>query len=405
MERGKMQGMMEEFQRIYAQVDLDAVKENVRQIKAVLAPKTGVMCVVKADAYGQGAGAAAAALEELDAVSGFAVATAEEAVELRRKGIRKPVLVLGYTFPYSYEKLIRLDVRMAAFRYDTLEELSRIHMAMRQKDCSRKAKIHIKVDTGMSRIGITPDREGLAFVKKALGTEGIEVEGIFTHFARADERDKSSAQKQYFVFREFLRLLYEETGVDIPIKHCSNSAGIVEMPEANMDVVRPGIILYGLWPSPEVRQDLIRLTPALSLYSRVVYLKEIEKGTPVSYGGIFVAPKRMRVATIPAGYADGYPRGLSNKGYVLIHGKKAPVIGRVCMDQFMVDVSQIPETVMGDQVTLIGKDGEERITMEMLGDLSGRFNYELACDLGKRIPRIYTKDGSVLCTGDGHQVF
>ena len=257
----------------------------------------------------------------------------------------------------------------------------------------------------MSRIGITPDREGLAFVKKALGTEGIEVEGIFTHFARADERDKSSAQKQYFVFREFLRLLYEETGVDIPIKHCSNSAGIVEMPEANMDVVRPGIILYGLWPSPEVRQDLIRLTPALSLYSRVVYLKEIEKGTPVSYGGIFVAPKRMRVATIPAGYADGYPRGLSNKGYVLIHGKKAPVIGRVCMDQFMVDVSQIPETVMGDQVTLIGKDGEERITMEMLGDLSGRFNYELACDLGKRIPRIYTKDGSVLCTGDGHQVF
>ena len=405
MGRGKMQGMMEEFQRIYAQVDLDAVRENVRQIKAVLAPKTGIMCVVKADAYGHGAGAAAAALEEFDAVSGFAVATAEEAVDLRRKGIRKPVLVLGYTFPYSYEKLIRLNVRMAAFRYDTLEELSRIHMAMRQKDCSRKAKIHIKVDTGMSRIGITPDREGLAFVKKALGTEGIEVEGIFTHFARADERDKSSAQKQYYVFQEFLRLLYEETGVDIPVKHCSNSAGIVELPEANMDVVRPGIILYGLWPSPEVRQDLIRLTPALSLYSRVVYLKEIEKGTPVSYGGTFVAPKRMRVATIPAGYADGYPRGLSNKGYVLIHGKKAPVIGRVCMDQFMVDVSQIPETVMGDQVTLIGKDGEERITMEMLGDLSGRFNYELACDLGKRIPRIYTKDGSVLCTGDGHQVF
>ena len=397
--------MMEEFQRIYAQVDLDAVKENVRQIKAVLAPKTGVMCVVKADAYGHGALEIARELESRSRLFGFAVATAEEAVELRRKGIRKPVLVLGYTFPYSYEKLIRLDVRMAAFRYDTLEELSRIHMAMRQKDCSRKAKIHIKVDTGMSRIGITPDREGLAFVKKALGTEGIEVEGIFTHFARADERDKSSAQKQYFVFREFLRLLYEETGVDIPIKHCSNSAGIVEMPEANMDVVRPGIILYGLWPSPEVRQDLIRLTPALSLYSRVVYLKEIEKGTPVSYGGIFVAPKRMRVATIPAGYADGYPRGLSNKGYVLIHGKKAPVIGRVCMDQFMVDVSQIPETVMGDQVTLIGKDGEERITMEMLGDLSGRFNYELACDLGKRIPRIYTKDGSVLCTGDGHQVF
>ena len=364
-----------------------------------------MIAVIKADGYGHGAVPIARELEDFEGLWGFATATAEEAFVLRSMGVSAPVLVLGYAFPCCYERMIEEGVRITVFRRDTLAELSKACRELGKRGIRRKAKVHIKVDTGMNRIGIKPEEAEVSFVEQAFGTEGVEVEGIFTHFARADERDKSSAQKQYFVFREFLRLLYEETGVDIPIKHCSNSAGIVEMPEANMDVVRPGIILYGLWPSPEVRQDLIRLTPALSLYSRVVYLKEIEKGTPVSYGGIFVAPKRMRVATIPAGYADGYPRGLSNKGYVLIHGKKAPVIGRVCMDQFMVDVSQIPETVMGDQVTLIGKDGEERITMEMLGDLSGRFNYELACDLGKRIPRIYTKDGSVLCTGDGHQVF
>lgn len=396
---------MEEFQRIYARIDLDAIRENVERIKAILAPETGIMCVVKADAYGHGAVPVALELKKLSAVSGFAVATAEEAMELRQAGVKKPILVLGYTFPYSYEKLVREDVRMTVFRYDTLEQLSAAARNLHKEGRDAKAKIHIKVDTGMSRIGITPDGEGLLFVKKALETEEVLVEGIFTHFARADEKDKGPARKQFLVFQEFLRKIYEETGVVIPVKHCSNSAGAIEMPEANMDMVRPGIILYGLWPSAQVRQDLVKLTPALSLYSSIVYLKEIDQGTPVSYGGTFVAPKRMRVATIPVGYADGYPRGLSNKGYVLLHGKKAPVIGRVCMDQFMADVTEIPQAAVGDKVTLIGRDGKETITMEMLGDLSGRFNYELACDLGKRIPRFYTKDESFKYTGDGHQVF
>lgn len=397
--------MIEKFQRIYAEVNLDAVRENIRQIKANLAPGTKIMCVVKTDGYGHGAVPIAMELEEAECVSGFAVATAEEALELRRGGIQKPILILGYAFPYSYEKLMEEEVRMAVFRCDTLTELSVAYGRLKSKGIPQKAKVHIKVDTGMSRIGISPDTEGLTFVKRALETEGIEVEGIFTHFARADEADKSAAKEQLSRFEEFLREIRRETGTEIPIKHCANSAGIIEMPETDMDVVRAGIILYGLWPSPQVRKDLVKLTPVLSLRSQIIHIKDIEKGTPVSYGGTFTAPERMRVATVPAGYGDGYPRSLSGKGYVLLHGEKAPILGRVCMDQFMIDVSKIPQAALGDEVTLIGQDGAGQITMEMLGELSGRFNYELACDLGKRIPRIYTKDGSILCTGDHYQVF
>ena len=259
----------------------------------------------------------------------------------------------------------------------------------------KAAKVHIKVDTGMSRIGITPDDTGLRFVKEAMETPGIEIEGIFTHFARADEADKTSALKQLEVFQAFIGQIESKLGLTIPVKHCSNSAGIVEMPQANMDVVRPGIILYGLRPSDEVSQEIVALRPALSLHSHIVYVKEVQPGLSVSYGGTFTAQHKMRIATIPVGYGDGYPRMLSGKGYVLIHGKKAPILGRVCMDQFMVDVTDILNVKEGDPVTLIGTDGEETITAELLGDLSGRFNYELVCDLGRRIPRVYIQDGKI----------
>ena len=397
--------MREDYQRVYAEVRLDAVISNMDNMKVNIAPKTKMIAVIKTDGYGHGAIPIARELEGLDYLFGFAVATAEEALILRHVGIKKPILILGYTFPYSYEKLIEEEVRMAVFREDTLKELSEAAARLSERGIRKNAKVHIKVDTGMSRIGVRSDEKGLEFVKRTFETEGIEVEGIFTHFARADESDKTAAKKQLTEFREFIGRIEEKTGRKIPVKHCSNSAGIVEMPDANMDVVRAGITLYGLWPSNQVRKDIVKLSPALSLYSHIVYIKEIEAGTAVSYGGTYVADRVRRVATIPVGYGDGYPRGLSGKGHILIHGKKAPILGRVCMDQFMVDVTEIPEAAMGDRVTLIGREGQQEITMELLGELSGRFNYELACDITKRVPRVYTKGGEILYTKDYYQDF
>ena len=227
----------------------------------------------------------------------------------------------------------------------------------------------------------------------------IMVEGIFTHFARADEADKTSAEEQLALFEKMISML-EERGIRIPVKHCSNSAGIVELKEANMDMVRAGITLYGLWPSEEVRRDIIDLKPALSLITHVAYVKDLEAGRAISYGGTYVTKRPSRIATIPVGYADGYARGLSNKGAVLIHGKRAPICGRVCMDQFMVDVTDIPEVKMGDEVILIGSAGEETITMEEVGELSGRFNYEFVCNLGKRIPRVFRRNGKIIARKD-----
>ena len=218
---------------------------------------------------------------------------------------------------------------------------------------------------------------------------GLEIEGIFTHFARADEKDKTSALEQFERFTSFTKRLEEELSLEVPLKHCANSAAIMELPETGLDLVRAGIALYGLWPSEEMDKDRTALHPLFSLYSHLVYVKTVPAGTPVSYGGIYVTDKKRRIATVPVGYGDGYPRGLSEKGEVLVRGKRAPILGRVCMDQFMVDVTDIPEAGEGDLVTLVGVDGTECITMEELGTLSGRFNYELACDLGSRIPRVY----------------
>ena len=386
---------LERYARGYVTVNLDAIVSNMRHMKANLAEQTKMMGVIKTDGYGHGAIPIARQLENLDFVLGYAVATPEEAGLLRRAGIKKPILILGYTFPYCYEKLVEEQIRPAVFRYDALSALGEIAARM-----GKTIPVHIKVDTGMNRIGIRPDETGLAFVQKALETPGITVEGIFTHFARADETDKTAAKQQLVKFKNFCKEIQEKLGVRIPIQHCSNSAGIVEMRDANMDMVRAGITLYGLWPSDEVRQDIVKLTPALSWYTHISYIKEVEPGNAVSYGGTYTVEKPMRIATIPVGYGDGYPRGLSNKGYVLINGKKAPILGRVCMDQFMVDVTRIPEAKEGALVTLIGRDGEEQITMEKLGDLSGRFNYELACDIGKRIPRVYLEKGEIVETRD-----
>lgn len=369
--------------RVYATVNLDAIVKNLENMKKNIQEDTKIIAVLKADGYGHGAVPIAKHIEPLPYLWGIAVATVEEGMILRKNGITKPILILGYTFSDDYDTIIEQEMRPAVFTLKMARELSKA--AVRLK---KPAKIHIKIDTGMSRIGYRNLEQAVPEILEISALEGIEIEGIFTHFARADETDPAPAYQQMETFEQFIHAL-EEKGLSISVKHCSNSAGILRMKEANMNVVRAGIILYGLYPSDEVEKDLVPLEPAMELKSHIVYIKTLEPGVAVSYGGTYVTSRPTHVATIPVGYADGYCRGLSNKGFVLIHGKKAPILGRICMDQFMVDVTDIPEAQEADEVTLLGRDQKEQITMEELGNLSGRFNYEFACCISRRVPRIY----------------
>lgn len=372
--------------RVRADIDLDAVLYNMESMHKKLKPGTKIAAVVKADAYGHGAVEISRVLENLPYLWGYAVATSNEAMQLVEAGRKKPIIILGLSFPEQFEEIVENDLRPAVCTYETAQALSDI-AAEKNKVC----RIHIKVDTGMSRIGFQVTPESADTVARISKLPNIMIEGIFTHFARADESSKAPAYEQFKQFEKMIAMV-EEKGVQIPLKHCSNSAGIVEIPECNMDMVRAGITLYGLWPSEEVDKTKISLKPVMSLRSRVAYVKELLPGRQISYGGTFTVKKKMTVATVPVGYGDGYARGLSNKGWVLIKGQKAPICGRVCMDQCMVDVTDIPGVKIGDMVTLLGKDADEEITMEQLGELSGRFNYEFACLITPRVPRIYHKN-------------
>ena len=384
---------MRPYNRVYATVDLDAVVSNMKSMREALPATTGIMGVVKADGYGHGAVPVARAMDPY--VEGYAVSNIDEGISLRRHGIKKPILILGVTHSQRFEDLLRYDIQPAMFRLKEAKELS--ELAAEQ---GKKAKIHLALDTGMSRIGMQPDRESAKEAAQMAALYGIELEGLFTHFARADEADKSFYQTQFERYQEFLSYL-KEYGVTIPVRHCSNSAGIVENLDSNqMDMVRAGICIYGLYPSDEVDRNRVKLTPAMEIKSFITYIKEIAPGTPVSYGSTFVSEHAMRVATIPTGYADGYNRGLSNRGSVRIRGKRAKILGRICMDQFMVDVTDIPEAEEDDEVTLIGKDGEDEITVEEMAACFGGFHYEIICDIGKRVPRVYIQNGRIAGTKD-----
>lgn len=383
---------MKSYHRVYASVDLDAVVYNMESMKKNLDQKTGMIGVVKADGYGHGAVPIAKTIDPY--VTAYAVATADEALQLRRHGIRKSVLILGVTHPSRYEELIQEEICPAIFTMEQAMPLSDMAVKM-----GKSATIHLALDTGMSRIGMEPTEKGADLAAAIAGLPGIRIEGIFTHFAKADERNKQSADAQFTRYLEFLRLL-KERGVQIPLRHCSNSAGIIDMPYANLDLVRAGISIYGLYPSDEVLKTQVPLHPVMELKSFVTYVKTIQAGQEVSYGGTFAADHTMRVATIPVGYGDGYPRNLSGKGWVLINGKKAPILGRVCMDQFMADVTEIGDVQVDTPVTLIGKDGDLRIRVEDLAETAGGFHYEIICDIGKRVPRVYLQEGKVVGTKD-----
>ena len=381
---------MNKYTRVCAKIDLDAIEYNMEMMKKNIQDGTKIMAVLKADGYGHGAVQIAGLLEDKDYIWGYATATLDEAMAIRKKGIEKPILVLGTVFPDQWGAMIEHEIRMTLYREEVTREVSDLACRM-----DKDVHIHVKIDTGMSRIGLPVNEESVENIVRMSEMPHIKMEGLFTHFAKADETDKTFTKKQlsqYLWMKEKLA----ERGVTFPYYHCSNSAGIIDVPEANMDLVRAGISTYGLYPSEEVNKENVPLRPALELISHTAHVKWVEEGTPVSYGGTYITDRPTRLATIPVGYGDGYPRSLSNKGYVLIRGQKAPIRGRICMDQMMVDVTDIPDADCGDRVVLIGRDGDEFLPVETLSDLSGRFNYEFVCDLGKRIPREFIRHGEVV---------
>ncbi len=381
---------MRQFERAYAKIHLDRIEENMKAMQANLTPGTKIFGVVKADGYGHGAIPVAKTIDPY--VFAYAVATVEEAFQLRGHGITKDILILGVAPEGSFEEVIRQDICMTVFQMEKAEQISKLAISL-----GKKARVHIAVDTGMNRIGFTPTEHSADTVKDIAALPGIETCGLFTHFARADEFDKSYTEEQIQKFRMFKKFL-DERQVEIPITHCSNSAGIMDMMKANMDAVRAGITIYGLYPSDEVKKGQMKIRPAMELKSFITYIKEIEAGSAVSYGGTFVAEKNMTIGTVGIGYADGYPRNASGRGHVLVCGKRVPILGRVCMDQMMIDLTDVPEAAEGAEVTLLGRDGVLEISMEELAEASGGFHYEIPCIIGKRVPRVYVRNGEVVGT-------
>lgn len=387
--------MKEILRRTWAEIDLDALARDFQAVREAANPQAKVCCVVKADAYGHGAVRIAREFEELGA-DWFAVSNLEEALQLRLGGIQKPILVLGYTPPEEAAALSNHHISQCVYSLDYARDLSRT-----AEEAGVTVNIHVKIDTGMSRLGfyyqdISRDEATVQEVKAACQLPGLHPEGIFTHFAVSDEGKAGDAftMQQFGCFKEMIESLLRED-IDFEVRHCANSAAVFDYPLSHLDMVRAGIVIYGLYPSEELRHKP-DLTPVLSLRSVVSHVKTVKPGATISYGRKFTAQKEMKVATVPVGYADGYPRILSAKGaQVLIGGKRCPILGRVCMDQLMADVSALPDVKVGDMVTLIGRDGEEAITADELASLEGSINYEVVCGLSKRVPRVYLKGGKV----------
>ena len=373
---------MNRYLRCYAEISLEAIGHNIREVKKRLPEGVKLLGVVKANAYGHGAVPVASYLE--NQVDYFATATIEEAIELRENGISAPILILGYVSPSQYGDLVEYDITQTIDSY--AQALALEKEAARQ---NRKAKAHLAVDTGMTRIGFQVTEHDADEAAKIADLPHIELEGMFTHFSCADQEDKTYCSMQMEKYDKMTALLAER-GVTIPLRHICNSAGIMEFDDHRFEMVRSGIITYGIYPSEEVKKERLDLIPALSWKSHVIHVKEVGPGIGVSYGATYVTEKPMtRIATVSAGYADGYPRALSNQGCVLIHGKKAPIIGRICMDQMMVDVTDIPDVQVEDVVTLVGTDGDETITIEEIANPAARFDYEMLCDISSRVTRVY----------------
>lgn len=372
--------------RTEAAIDLDAAEHNFNVTRAKLPENVKLLCVIKADAYGHGAVPLAKLFE--GRADFYGVACIEEAIELKKAGIKTPVLILGAVPKEFYSDIVKYDIRVPIFNLEDAKALSA--EAVKQ---NKTAPFHFCVDTGMSRIGFQVNKESADTCFEITKLPNIEAEGLFSHFATADEKDLSKAIAQRDKFKEFIKL-FEERGINIPIKHINNSAGIMNFDEY-FDMCRMGIILYGLYPSHEVDENLLKIKPVMEWRAHITHIKELEPGREISYGGTYKTGETRRIATIPVGYADGYPRCLSNKGKVLINGEFAPITGRVCMDQFMVDITGIDAKV-GDTVVLVGKSGSKELSMEKVSESAYSFNYELPCRVARRVPRTYYRDGKFL---------
>ena len=373
------------FDNTYVKINLDAIDSNIDAIRARVG--TDVMAVIKADAYGHGAIQVARVLQ--DKCSFFGVSSILEAMELRRAGLYNPILILGHTPVSAYPALVQAEIRPTIYHYEDAAALSQA--ALQE---GKTAAFHLAVDTGMSRIGFQATPEDADVCARIARLPGLFAEGLFSHFATADCADLSRARNQAALFDAFYDML-KDRGVEIPIRHLNNSAGLMNF-DNHYEMVRAGIVLYGMYPSDEVDPSLLTIRPALQWLSRVTHVKPLPAGREISYGGTYVTSGTTRVATVPVGYADGYRRSLSGRFYVLIRGKKAPILGRVCMDQMMVDVTDIPGVQLGDPVVLVGRSGSEEITVETIAAAADSFNYEFVCGISRRVPRIYSRAGKTV---------
>lgn len=379
--------MFRHLRPVWAEIDLDNLAHNMKEIKKVV-NNAEIMAVVKADAYGHGALDTVPELLE-NGADRLAVAVLTEAIEIRRSGIECPIMVLGFTPPELIDDLLRYNIEQTVYGYNFAQELSK--MAVRK---NKIAKVHLAVDTGMGRIGYLPNEESIEEMYNISNLPNIKIESIFSHFSSADEADKEYTKMQVERYNYFLEKL-KERGMKLPKRNLSNSAAIIDLPDCNYEIVRPGIILYGYYPSNEVEHERINIKPVMSLKTNIVHIKTVQKGECIGYGRKFEADKETVIATLPVGYADGFTRILSGKAKVLIRGQFAPVIGNICMDQCMIDISHIKNAKVGDEVILIGEDGNNKITADEIGELLGTISYEVVCVIGKRVPRVYIKDGKV----------
>jgi alanine racemase len=376
----------------WAEIQLDHIEHNIKQIRSILPESTAVMAVVKANAYGHGA--AVVARKALSAGATYlAVHSADEGIELRQEGIQAPILVFGYTPPEGAEAVVEHRLTQTIYDEKTLEALS----AAAVRRHANLVKVHLKLDTGMGRIGVTEPEDALRLARLAQELPGVELEGVFTHFATSDEPDSAYAAEQIARWNNF-RQHFEKQGLEVPLWHISNSAAILQYSASLGNMVRLGISMYGYYPSHDVPHT-IELRPALRLVSKIAHLKTVPAGTKISYGATYEATRETKVATIPLGYADGYSRALSNQGHALVHGIRVPVIGRVCMDQLMLDVSEVDGVEVGDEAVFYGRQGDAEIPLEEVAEQIGTITYEVCCDLGQRVPRCYVEDGRIILTG------